>query len=226
MVKPEQLKNRDQESSAVTTAMVVQSLRSDYAKCGKDTAVKALDGIQQLVEHLMNPQLELQTTLDFITRLIYKQLSIKEVSIGLRSPADSLYRYYSMYGLSAKSWETHKTLRYTRDELFDPSKYKGSALSKRSLLFLAEDKPYDDDELKTYSSFIAGMQKRTSPDGYLEGDYIDVLMHDRKNEIIGWIEVTGTWEGRLPDGGTIRALEAIASILSLVAPRLLGEAKA
>jgi hypothetical protein len=164
----------------------------------------------------MNPQLELQTTLDFITRLIYKQLSIKEVSIGLRSPADSLYRYYSMYGLSAKSWETHKTLRYTRDELFDPSKYKGSALSKRSLLFLAEDKPYDDDELKTYSS----------PDGYLEGDYIDVLMHDRKNEIIGWIEVTGTWEGRLPDGGTIRALEAIASILSLVAPRLLGEAKA
>ena len=61
--------------------------------------------------------------------------------------------------------------------------------------------------------------KRKTSEDSIEGDYLDVLVYGPKDEILGWIEVSGTWDGKLPDAQTIRSLEVVSSVLSLAIVR-------
>ena len=56
---------------------------------------------------------------------------------------------------------------------------------------------------------------RHSPEDCLEADYIDVHIFGGKDDLVGWIEASGTLTGKLPDVNAIRWMEMIASILGV-----------
>ena len=56
-------------------------------------------------------------------------------------------------------------------------------------------------------------QTRKELDDTIEGDYLDILVFDGKNEVCGYIEISGTKEGKLPDAKTIKWLEVTGSII-------------
>jgi len=58
-----------------------------------------------------------------------------------------------------------------------------------------------------------GYIKRKSITESLEGDYLDVLVFGKKGEIAGWLEISGTRTGELPDIQTIRWMELISKII-------------
>jgi hypothetical protein len=55
---------------------------------------------------------------------------------------------------------------------------------------------------------------RSTDSDSLEGDYIDVKILGVNDDLLGWIEISGTRTMKLPDATTLRWVEAIGSIIA------------
>lgn len=194
---------------------VARKLKTDYAHGSKDASIRALDSVNSLIKYLVQNDPNLDEMLEQATKLIFTQFNIREVSIGLRTAPDNLFRYVKMHGMRAEVWAAHKNLSYTYNELLDPKKYKHTVISQHTRLFLAEDNPYAEDEAYTYSEHLMTMSRRRAPDDSIEGDYLDVYIYGPGDEILGWIETGSTWDNKIPDARTVRTLEILASVLGI-----------
>ena len=190
---------------------VARKLKLDYVGAIMDHTDRNLDSIQDLLEEVSRPQGDAKELLDSVAKLIYKQFHVREVAIGLKSP-DGLYRYVTMHGMRTNIWAEHRDLAYPYDSFFDNVKYKGTVISDYTKLLLAEDMPYDMGEKQTYSEHLMKSSTRKALDDSIEGDYLDILIYGIGNELLGWIEISGTWEDKLPTARTIRCLEIVANI--------------
>jgi len=197
---------------------VARKIKQEYAHARKESGMRGLDSIHGLIKQLMEGEPDISEVMKSTTRTIYSQFSIREVSIALRS-SDGLYRYLAMYGLREETWAAHRKLTYTEAQLMDPNLYKGTEISHHTKLFLAEDNPYAKDEEQTRTEHLMMKSKRKTAEDSIEGDYIDIFIYGPKDEILGWIEVSGTWDGKIPDARTIRSLEIVSSILALAIVR-------
>jgi len=194
---------------------VARKLKTDYAHGSKDSSIRALDSVNSLIKYLIQNDPNLDEMLEQATKLIFTQFNIREVSIGLRTAPDNLFRYVKMHGMRAEVWAAHKDLVYTYEQLLDPKKYKHTVISQHTRLFLAEDNPYAEDETYTYSEHLMAMSRRRAADDSIEGDYLDVYIYGPGDDILGWIETGSTWDNKIPDARTVRTLEILASVLGI-----------
>ena len=81
------------------------------------------------------------------------------------------------------------------------------------MVFLAEDNPYVEGEEETYSHPVLLGSRRKSLTDSVEGDYIDIMIFGKGDEMIGWIEIAGTRAGKIPDIATIRWIEVISKVI-------------
>ncbi len=192
---------------------VAKKLKFDYMYGAKGNLDKALAGLDSVFEAYRKPKVKVHELLEVAANVVYKQFKLKEVSIGLKSRKDGMYRYEVMAGMSSGIWQAHEDLAYSQDDFFRNDTYKGTNISKYSKLMLAEDSPYQAGEEDTYNRQEMLTAKRHALDDYVEGDYLDVLIYGINDEFIGWIEVSGTWTSKIPDTQTIRCMEFLACAL-------------
>ena len=190
-------------------------MRLDYLHGISDSPQKCLDGLQSLIALLRKPQMKIDDLLQESANLISKQLGIDNVSIGLRDPKDGLYRYKVMVGFRDDAIAGHKRIAYTRDQFFTDGHFIGSDISKYSRLYLAEDNVLTEEERKTFNRPGLLAMKRATMSDSLEGDYIDTKIFGANDELLGWIEISGTRLMKLPDASAIRWVEVVASTIGL-----------
>lgn len=199
----------------VTSQEVVRKLRFDYTYASREATDRMLDSLTELIEHFKAPRVNITAFLQDAAKLIHKQLRIKEVSIGVRSPVDGLYRYHVMSGMREFVWSEHKSISYTKEDFGDFTKWGGFTISEYTRLFLFEEKPYLESEKGTFDAQMGLRMRRKTPDAYVEGDYLDVYIQGRNREVVGWIETGGTWDGKLPDAQGIKWMEFVGSVLAI-----------
>lgn len=160
--------------------------------------------------------MDLDKLLNEAADFIWRQFGIDNVAIGLRDPKDGLYRYKAMVGFRPDAIEAHKKIVYKKEEFFENGKYHGVTISKYTRMYLAEDN-LPDDVLERGAYNRPGLLKmrRTDSTDSLEGDYIDMGIYSKGDELVGWIEISGTRTLKLPDVTTIRWVEVIASIIGV-----------
>lgn len=197
-------------------AEVAKKLKFDYAYGSKDSFEKALSSLEPLFAAYRKPKVKTHDLLELAANIVYRQLRIREVSIGLRDPKDGLYRYEVMAGMRAGIWQAHEDLAYTREDFSRNDKWSGTMISKYTKLMLAEDGPYEEGEMDTVDRQEMLASKRHSLEDSIEGDYMDVMIHGMNDELIGWIEISGTWSSKMPDPHTIRVVELVACTLGLM----------
>ena len=206
-------------SATVSPDDVARKLKMDYSRAAKDEADRYLECIQQISGQIVKPKHDSRQLVDFAAKLIFKQFHIKEVAIGLRSASDGRFRYVAMQGMRVNIWAQHTGLSYAHDTFFSNSKYRGTLISKLTKLLLAEDEPYDEVDKKTYSEHLMRSSKRRTLDDSIEGDYLDTLIYGIDGGLIGWIEISGTWDDRLPSARAIRAIETVANLMGIALSR-------
>lgn len=194
---------------------VARKLKQEYANAVKDDADRYLETIQQLCVEVLRHNQASMRIVEHVAKLIFRQFHIKEVSIGLRSASDGRYRYAAMQGMRVNIWAEHAKLSYDRQAFHDDQRYKGTQISKFTKLLLAEDEPYDDYEKKTYSEHLMKASKRRTLTDSIEGDYLDVMVFGTDGILLGWIEISGTWDEKLPTARAIRAIEIVATLLGM-----------
>ena len=198
---------------------VARKLKLDYANAMKEETDRYLESIQQLCLEVMKQGQESKKMVEYVTKLVFRQFHIKEVAVGLRSASDGKYRYSAMQGMRVNIWAEHAQLSYDRESFYDDVKYKGTHVSKYTKLLLAEDEPYDREEKGTYSEHLMKASKRRALDDSIEGDYLDTNIVGVNGALLGWIEISGTWDEKLPTARAIRALEIVASLLGIALSR-------
>ncbi|HIH00679.1 TPA: hypothetical protein HA259_01100 [Thermoplasmata archaeon] len=191
---------------------VERKLRAAYLYGPKDPTRRMLDKLLSVIAQFRESDLKLTKLLQDVADTVNRQFWLKEVTIGLKD-SDGKYRYKIMCGLRPDAWKAHQELAYTLEEFTDPRYYKGRQLSKYTKLFLAEDKPFVDGEEDTFTRPILLKARRRSVEDCIEGDYLDTHIFSRTGELIGWLEISGTKDGKFPDPVTIRWIEVLALII-------------
>jgi hypothetical protein len=192
---------------------IARQLKRDYSFAIKDQTARALNGIQSICAHLEHKELDIHAFLNEAANMISRVFAIREIAIGLKSSGNGLFRYEVIVGSREDAEKALRRLVYTLDDFGENSRYKGRRISKYSVLFLAEDSPYSDGEKDSYSRQILLGSKRKSMTESLEEDYLDVYMYGIGDELLGWIEISGTRTGNLPDATTIKWIELISKII-------------
>jgi len=188
-------------------------IKLDYMHGVKDVNQKRLDAIQSLLAHFRAPQLNIDALLQEAASHIARQAMIDGVSIGLKDPKDGLYRYRAMVGFRDDAVEAQKRIAYRKEEFGNGTEYFGTDISRQSRLYLAEDNAPKDAELRAFNRPALLSMKRRSATDSLEGDYLDVKIWGPFDELLGWIEVSGTRTMQLPDVASIRWIETVASVI-------------
>ncbi len=203
----------DAHVARFTHADVAKKLKFDYMYGSKDTVDKTLLSLEPLFSAYRRPKTRVHDLLEEAARIIYKQLRIREVSIGIRDPKDGLFKYEIMAGMRAGVWQAHEELVYTEEDFFRNDKWRGTMISKYTKLMLAEDNPYAEGEERTFDRQEMMADKRHNLDDSIEGDYMDIMILGLNEDLLGWIEISGTWTSKVPDTQTIRLIELIACTL-------------
>lgn len=195
---------------------VASKVRSEYTRASMKPEIKQMEALQKIISDCQAQHIQLNTFLNAVCQFIYRQLNINSLSIGIWDQVDRKYRYIANAGLRKQAEDTLKSVTYTKQDFLDPKKYPFFPISKYTKLFLAENNPYAPGEEESYNRPLMLTQRRSTPDDTIEGDYLDIMILDSRNEVIGWIEVSGTKQGKIPDALTIYWLELVGSLIGLV----------
>jgi len=190
-----------------------------YQYACSNPANERTDCVHALITKLADPDIDMHMFLQEVADTINAKQAIKEITIGLRSPSDGLYRYEVMSGLSDSEWDAHKRLSYKHEDFYSEDVYKFMQISKYTRLLLAEDNPYANGEDDTYERELMLQSKRKSLDDTIEGDYLDISIFGKGDDLLGWIEISGMENGRFPDTETIKCLELLASVIGVALAR-------
>jgi hypothetical protein len=191
----------------------------EYAQWSTDSMQKIMETIQELLEASRSDRLNVAELLEKAVKTVHQQFRLRWVAIGTRSGIDGLYRYNAFAGLREDAMKARQRETFKREDFDGKGKYKGREISDQTMLYLEEDKPYTDGAEATFNRPGLMNSSRRSPEDCLEADYIDVHIFGGKDDLLGWIEASGTLTGKLPDVNTIRWVEMIASILGVALTR-------
>jgi len=193
---------------------VKRKLRFEYIKTKTDISSRSLDGIVSMLNRFHSPRILVHEVIQDAATNIQRQFRLRWVMVGLRDP-DGLYRYKVMSGMRPEAWDRHLSKKYARED-FTPTtnNYQFGEISKLSRIYLEEENSLTkDDELSVNRPALL-RSKRTSENDCLEADFIDTLILGPHDEMLGWIEYSGTVAGEFPDSMAIRYIELSAAIIS------------
>ncbi len=208
--------------AAYISKEIERSLKKEYNHIPTDQTEKILDGIQRLIDLGLQPGVSLHQFIHEAALVIYRTFPFKEISIGLKSQNDGRYRYEEVVGHTQTAAEALRKLSYSHEEFFSPKDYPAFWISEHTELALAEGRPFLESERDTYNRPILLLAVRKSLDDFIEGDYFDVYMYGLKDEMIGWIELGATKDGKMPSMLVIKQLEVLAFVLSCFVQRMMG----
>ena len=202
-----------------------QYIESKYSPIPRDDHEKLIDALIGLMEHGRDRRQSLHSFLEQATRLIFRFFALDEIVIGLYDRKQKDYYIEVVFGYRSELAAEYKKLRYDQEDMVSQDRFPNIKIGKLSELNPVEGLP--ESERKLFNRPFMGADARKSLDEFHEGDYIDVWMRDPRKNIIGWIEVSRTRDGKIPSRITVLWLEFIASICAgVVNQRWLHEDRA
>jgi hypothetical protein len=193
---------------------VKRRLKFDYLKIKNEHSSKSLDIFSQLLAHFQKPQLPIEEMIQEATAFIQRQFRLRWCMIGLRDH-DGLYRYHVNTGMRDESWAKQKARQYTLEDFnVGATNYKAGEISRLSRVYLEEENPLGKNDEGVVNRPALLRLRRKSDDEVLEADFIDTLIFGQGDELLGWIEYSGTVVGKFPDALTIRHIEVVSQIIA------------
>jgi len=200
---------------AVDYKDIPRKMKLDYDRAVREQSGRTLAAVQALMQQIESPQPDVRKLMLDASNLISRQFGISNVAAGLKGP-DGLFRYDILVGFREDAVSERKKIAYKKEDFYDAGPYKGYWISRYTKLYLSEDHPYTDFEATAYNRpILLKDSKRRSLNESIEGDYIDVYIFDANNELIGWIETSGTRTGQMPDATSIRWMELMGCIIGI-----------
>jgi len=189
-------------------------IESTYSTIPKDADERVLDNLTSWAELAMDKRRPLKIGLEELARLIFRNFDFREVGIGLKSKKTETFRYEVLFGYRREIVDSFLKLEYTMEDMVSQDRFPFIKIGRLSELNPVEGLPAEERNLFNRPYQLEA--PRESQDDFLEGDYIDVWMYGPDKELIGWLELAGPTNGKLPSKRTIRWMELIATLCSSI----------
>ncbi|MDH4122613.1 MAG: hypothetical protein OEV21_00795 [Thermoplasmata archaeon] len=197
-----------------TYIQMTESINERYSPVSKDENEMILDAIRMFNAELLETK-DVMQVLQNAAEVIYSVFGLKEILIGLKG-GDGLFRYKVVIGHTKKAEAAIRNAAYQVEEMSMSDEFPAITICNTSEFSLKEDLPDNVMEIRQFNRPAELSKPRTSTDAMMEGDYLDVYIFGKKDEMLGWIEVSSPSDGKLPSKETIKGLELLASILGIV----------
>jgi hypothetical protein len=198
----------------INSDSVKRRLKFEYLKIRNEHESKSLEMFTQLLTHFTRAELSIMNLVQETSLLIQRQFRLRWCMIGLMEP-DGWYRYIVNTGMREDAWTNQKTKKYKlADFELAATNYKAGEISKLSRVYLEEDNQLGKDDEGVVNRPVLLHLSRKAEDDVLEADFIDTLIMGPGNELLGWIEYSGTVTGKMPDAMTIRHIEVASNIVA------------
>lgn len=196
---------------------VKRGLRINYLGARSDQASKLIDGFASLLARFQKKPVNVNELIQEAANYIHRQFRLRWVMIGLRNLADGVCTYEVQSGMRPEVWEWQKKRTYKKED-FALSKqgwYNAGEISRLTRVYLEEENPLGEGDVEKIVNrpFMMKAARKTQEDT-LEADFIDTLILTNDNDLLGWIEYSGTIAGKFPDPMVFRWIEFMASILA------------
>jgi len=199
----------------VDAESVKRKLRFDYLKVRNEPPSKVLDVFSAVLAHYYRPNIVVHDLIQDAANQIQRGLRLRWVMIGLKSELDGLYRYEVHSGMRPDAWANQKSRAYKLETFDTYGDYKAGEISKLTRVYLEEENPLDKASEGVANRPILLGSRRKNEMETLEADFIDTLIYGPNNDLLGWIEYSGTVTGHFPEAMTIRNIEIVAGILGV-----------
>lgn len=198
----------------VDVESVKRRLRFDYLSARSDPTSRVLDGYVSLLAHFQKQPLVVREMIQDTANWVHRQFRLRWCMIGLRGP-DGVYRYEVEAGMRPEAWAKQKAKLYKyADFAASAQNYKAGEISKLSRVYLEEENQLAGGDEGVVNRPALLRSRRKADDETLEADFIDTLIFGPKDDLLGWIEYSGTLTGKFPDPMTIRYIEAISPMVA------------
>ena len=197
----------------VTDPRETKFLIERYSPVSTTEDEKAIEAIEGLVSHAKAVNQPIQAFLHEVARIIYRVFEFKEIAIGVKENDDS-YRYIAMMGFRDEAESARKRIVYTSADMADTKTWPGTRISKITVIHFYDDGAFKEGEQETYNRPSMMGMTRPSPESMMEGDYIEVAIQGPNNELVGWMELSNTRDGKFPSRNSIKWLELISVIIA------------
>jgi len=195
-------KDKDQEK------YILEKYSSDHPAPFEDFLKKILKLINDSKAQGIDNESVLMDALDTIQSFT----KFKGCTLGLKDP-DGLYRFKAMVGFRDEAMAARREIAFTNEDMKDIFSYRPINICRFSQLHISERKPYKPGMENTYNNPEMLDSPRTHPDDMIEGDYVEIVIRGKAQEIIGWLELSGTSDGKLPSRETVLQMEFFSSCL-------------
>ena len=199
----------------VSTDAVRRKLKFVYARVRNDSSSKTMDLFQYLLKQAQKAGMGSQELVQETANILQKHFRLRWVMIGLLSPVDGMYRYEAHAGMRPEAWENQRKKVYKYEDFQLVTKnYNAGEISRQTRVYLEEDNPLNKEDVASVNRPVLMSLTRKAEDEAKENDFVDTLILGPRDELLGWIEYSGTITNNFPEPMSIRSLEVVASILS------------
>lgn len=203
------------QPKGIDQEIVKRSLRTSYLGARSDHFSRLIDGFAAQLARFHKRPMVLHDFLQEAANFMQRQFRLRWVMMGLKCQ-DGVYRYQVMAGVRPEVWERQRARTYTK-EGFAPEVegfFKAAEISRLTRAYLEEENPLAEEDLGKVNRPVLLKSRRRSQEDALEGDFLDTLILSSDNDLLGWIDYSGTVTGKYPDPMTIRWFELMSAILA------------
>lgn len=195
------------------TLELLRIMRANYSKIPQNSDERVMEQIEKL---LVSTPKSLKSIGEFFqeTAITISRFSgFMEVLIALKRKGTDIFKYQAFVGFRKDVEYAISKREFTMKDMFDQKKYPCFDLTDFTKFYPAEWKPYTEDEMNSFNRPTIIATERTSDDELVEGDYFCIFIYGPRKELMGWMEVSRTRDGKFPSRKTIKWLELISSII-------------
>jgi len=189
-----------------------EMLKSIYSFGSEIPDEKFLEAALNFFSKIRNPSFSLESILKEILEFVRSNSPFQECLIGLKDK-DGLFRFKAMIGFTDEAAAEIRNIVFTQDDMKSIRSYHPINICKFSQFHLSERRPYAPGMEKAFNKPDLLKSTRAHPDDMIEGDFIEIDLRDKSRDIIGWMELSGTVDGKLPQRDTIMRIEFFASCI-------------
>ncbi len=201
---------------SVSPESVIRKLKFDYLKAKNDSHFKSMEVMTLLLSRLQRSQFVVHDLIQEAANQIQRQFKFRFTLIGLRSLSDGMYRYEVMSGMRPDAWLNQKARIYKKTDFeLHTQNYSAGEISKCSRVYLEEINPLSATDMTVLNRPALHGTRRKDEGDSLEADFIDTLILGPSDDLLGWIEYSGTITNEFPPAIAIKSIEVMAGIISI-----------
>jgi hypothetical protein len=190
-------------------ARIEALLRSRYRQIPRDDNEKILDAVLKFWLQILEGNISRKSMLKEVAGVIHRSLMFQEIAIAVRDEKDNLYRYQVIVGFTKDAVDVMQTQVFSEAEVRAFDRLPGIRVS-RLIEFTISEAPQKIGEEAQFNRPMLAAMPRKADDEFTFGDYMNIYIPGRDDELLGYIEVSGPRDGKLPTGSRMKGLELLA----------------